>query len=219
MHSEPSFVPTLPDRIRFVAGRVSSEINVAIVYLHSYWRRPSRDKRHNLLRHIGPSSSSISVSMLTTCTRGQPTDQPLRSNIFFYMGGSVLAAELASSPLAVALMNIDPWLPIFLGFLLYVPGLLVAYCLPETLNLKATDDVPSDLTTEGTAPGATTVWREFGNGLRGLRSATVFFIWGNRQVVALLSTILLTTLGRHAQDILLQFARRRYGWSWGQVSR
>jgi hypothetical protein len=37
------------------------------------------------------------------------------------------------------------------------------------------------------------------------------------RVALLLFTFLLTTLGRMAQEILLQYVTNRYGWSWAQV--
>ena len=132
------------------------------------------------------------------------------------MQGLVLAAGFASGPLTVVLMAIGPWLPIALGFVLYLPGLLVAFYLPETLKSGVFEEVPSHEVGHESDPA--TLWEEFSKGVKSLRSATAFFIQGNRLVVGLLSTLLLTTLGRHAQDILLQYAHRRYGWSWGQVS-
>jgi hypothetical protein len=54
--------------------------------------------------------------------------------------------------------------------------------------------------------------------LMAIGTATMWFARGNILVMILLLTFLVTTLGRLAQDILLQYITKRYGWSWAQAT-
>lgn len=134
------------------------------------------------------------------------------------MGGFALLSHLAFSPLAVSLMNVDLWLPIFLGFCLNFPGLAVVFCLPEGSYGKAAGGVPSESERRDPAAPRDT-WGELVNWLRELRSTAKIFFRGHSFVALNLATLLLTSLGNHAHDITLQFARKRFGWSWGQVRK
>lgn len=144
----------------------------------------------------------------------------------------MLVFELIGSPLTSYLMSIDTWLPIFVGLSLYIPILIGASCLPETLGVSQTEQKPAwvrptgpnmsgserhDLEREQQTRRHSWI-RKFGAGLARRWFNASSIIRDNAQVSLLLLTFLITVLGNEAQDMLLQFARRRFGWSWSQVS-
>lgn len=80
-------------------------------------------------------------------------------------------------------------------------------------------DSPADAHPETTTPKLPqTIHAAMAKALASL-VASMAFLSGraNQHVALLLATLLTTTLGRHAQDILMQYARRRYDWSWSQA--
>lgn len=113
----------------------------------------------------------------------------------------------------------DVWLPIYVGMAFYVPVFAIAIGLPESLHKAACQDVVSESNHDPQEHlQRTGIYSRLSHEIQSFKTATLFFVSRNRFVVLLLSTLLTTTLGKHAQDIILQFARRRYGWEWSQVS-
>lgn len=163
-----------------------------------------------------------------------------RSKAFFAFGATVFVFELLGGPLASVLMRLDPWFPVYLGFCLHFPVVVFVLLLPS--DLGATDRTHSQA--RDTQAVATTSQEEplldsertgnsarqessvkkprslithFFSGLSEAWASSMFFF---RQIpiAPLLFTRLTTTLGKSAQEMLLQYARRRFGWSWSQVS-
>lgn len=156
----------------------------------------------------------------------------------------MFAFELLGSPLAAVLMDLDNWYPIYLGFLIYIPIVLLICLLPNDLGIPSqklhsqVESLPSPTSDNESfaIPGAyDSSQAEELTGARtqsiGILLSTYFmdnltttckglghFAQNNFSVAMLLFTRLTTTLGRSAQELLLQFARRRFGWSWSQVS-
>lgn len=140
--------------------------------------------------------------------------------------------ELIGSPLTSHLMKTDTWLPILIGLSLYIPIFIGALCLPETLGVtkeevKPTwEQSPSAIISDSEEHGSDREqhtrrfsWvRKSGAGLTRRWSSAKSIIGDNATVSLLLLTFLCTVLGNEAHEMLLQFARRRFGWSWSQVS-
>ena len=151
-----------------------------------------------------------------------------RSTAFMAMGAATLASELLISPLASSLMRYDPWLPILIGVGLYAISNVLALALPETLNRRAPPGcLPPDLVTgpedareqngQSHPQQKHPLRSRLFESVERLRAATGFFIWGNRTVALLLLTLLTTDFGKMAVELLLQFARKRFGWPWSKV--
>ncbi|KAK1243568.1 hypothetical protein MKX08_001706 [Trichoderma sp. CBMAI-0020] len=171
--------------------------------------------------------SSILFSMLSDIAPNAH-----RTTTFFGIGVSWLAAELFVFPLATTLMHTSIWLPIFVGISLYIPTIAIALFLPETLHMKALlDDVAPDLAEAALAnqeerdgdegnhnrPWWTRWRRSLTEGFPRFREAIVSVFWGNRQVTLLLLTLLVTSVGKGAEIMLLQFVNWRFGWDWLKV--
>lgn len=149
---------------------------------------------------------------------------------FFGLGVAWLAAELVAFPLASTLMHKNIWLPVFVGFSLYIPIIAIALCLPETLHMKALHDDVVDAAPNAdeeerdgdiqshNRPWWTRWWRSFTEGIPRFRAATLSIFWGSRQVTLLLLTLVVTSVGTGAQILLPQYANWRFEWDWLKVS-
>jgi len=139
--------------------------------------------------------------------------------MFFTIGASLLSVDMFAGPLTSKLMQADIWTPIFLGFLINIPAVPLAFALPETMNAaQVPGEVPSDL--EDAPPEVATgkgVVGRVRDSLARLRTAALFVIWGNKSVALLLTTLLTTMLGKNAQELLAQFARKKLSWTWAEV--
>ncbi|TDZ21047.1 Efflux pump ustT [Colletotrichum orbiculare MAFF 240422] len=134
-----------------------------------------------------------------------------RSTIFSYLAAAVVGGELLASPLVYFLMGLDVWLSIYVGLGCLVLSIVVSLMLPETLPKKQTNG-PSEDT-------QSLPWYDVARSeLARLGQAVLWVVWREWRVLLLLFTFLLTTLGRFAQEILLQYVTKRYGWSWSQAS-
>lgn len=153
---------------------------------------------------------------------GQLADLVFRSTTFFYLAAAVIGGEMISSPLVYFLMEVDLWLAIWLGLGCLIAATIMTIFMPETRpkTPPASQDVAGDTEASVDEPDRKSLWwlRKGRAELRRLGEAALEFARGNWQVMALLFTLLVTTLGRFAQEILLQYVTKRYGWSWSQVS-
>ncbi|KAG8427866.1 hypothetical protein J3459_006274 [Metarhizium acridum] len=167
--------------------------------------------------------SSVVFSALSDLVPG-----PYRATTFFTLGAAVLVTELVVSPVASVLMQANLWLPIFLGIILFPVCILLVLCMEETKGPSVFSDQASPgLISADSSTGQdeeverghkhSNIWVRFCHGLERLKEGTVFFVAGNYRVAFLLSTLLTTTFGKTAQEMMLQFARRRFKWSWSEA--
>ncbi|EFY84113.1 MFS transporter, putative [Metarhizium acridum CQMa 102] len=167
--------------------------------------------------------SSVVFSALSDLVPG-----PYRATTFFTLGAAVLVTELVVSPVASVLMQANLWLPIFLGIILFPVCILLVLCMEETKSPSVFSDQASPgLISADSSTGQneeverghkhSNIWVRFCHGLERLKEGTVFFVAGNYRVAFLLSTLLTTTFGKTAQEMMLQFARRRFKWSWSEA--
>ena len=133
-----------------------------------------------------------------------------RSTTFFYMNATTIGSQVAGGLLAFVLMRMSAWMCIYSGVSFAAIATLTAFLLPVKIdNCKS-------LSVEDTAShGAPPTLR---GQLKQVLDAVIWFTRGNLVSISLLSTFLMTTLGRSAPDILLQYVTKRYGWSWSDVS-
>jgi hypothetical protein len=149
--------------------------------------------------------------------------------MFFFIGASVYIGLLLSGPFAYALMSLNVWLQAIVGLICYALALLLSLCIPGRPNIghhhlnspqenEAISPVINDAGHDSQPKQATGLLDRFLADGQLLASAIVQLLWNNRPVALLLLTFLLTTLGRYAQEILLQYVTKRYGWTWSQAS-
>ncbi|EXV03955.1 MFS transporter [Metarhizium robertsii] len=139
-----------------------------------------------------------------------------RSVVFLYIAAAVLGSQLVASPLVYVLINVDTWLPVYCGLGCLWLATAVAFSIPRMMlaSSPALEHVKTEEAQESRAQAQPARYHR----LMGVAKAAVWFARGNVLVVVLLLTFLVTSLGRLAQEIILQYITKRYGWSWSEVS-
>jgi hypothetical protein len=137
-----------------------------------------------------------------------------RSIVFLYFTATVVGSQLIASPLVYLLTNVNLWLSMFCGLgCLWLASIVAAFIPRALARNRRQHHSRTKQPNDNQAPVHTI--REQ---LMGLIKAAMWFSQGNTLVTTLILTFLVTTLGRSAQDILLQYITKRYGWLWSQVS-
>ncbi|KAB5551178.1 putative MFS transporter [Coniochaeta sp. 2T2.1] len=154
---------------------------------------------------------AVTNAMLFTIA-GDVVSLEQRSITFSYLSAAVVGGELIASPLVYFLMEVDIWLCIYIGLSCLVLGTGLTFLLPETLPRQQLSRPPPEDT--ASPPWHDTVRSELAN----LGQAVSWVLWRDWRVALLLCTLFVTTLGRFAHEILLQYVTKRYGWSWAQAS-
>jgi len=135
---------------------------------------------------------------------------------------------MVASPLAGFLMRRSPWVPVLVGLFLLILTILASLVIPETLGLKKLRD---DLRTRGgdvdTADPALAGEPEVSSEVSSMQKSMAKawedmgevwkFILGNKRIVFLMMAVMFFTVGRYVQEMLLQYATKRYGWTWDEV--
>jgi len=139
--------------------------------------------------------------------------------MFAYLGVAVFVGQMIGSPVTSAAMNYNPWFAIFLGVAAVIVCGLMTLTLPETLNLRTSKDIPSDLATEPEASQIKVTWlQKLKEDLLKLGQAEMWYIWRKKAVALLFFTFVLTNLGKFLQELILQYTTNRYHWTWARVS-
>ncbi|TQV96994.1 MFS transporter [Cordyceps javanica] len=133
-----------------------------------------------------------------------------RSTTFFYVNATPIGSQVFGSLLAFLLMRKSVWVCIYCGASFSAVATLTAFCFPaKTVGAKTIS--------EGDASDVTEIQTLRGH-VQQVLNAAMWFTRENFLSISLLSTLLVTTLGRSAPDILLQYVTKRYGWSWSDAS-
>lgn len=140
-----------------------------------------------------------------------------RANIFFLLTACGLLGEVIGTPLSAFLLSKDPWIPYCLYTALTIlGGIIPMLFLPETLPPPppAVGDSSSisSVTDETATPAAAGIAASpnFGILLR-------FEPLAHRNVLAVLLSFLVSSLGRQSTSFLLQYIRQRFNWHYDKV--
>ncbi|CAK7203641.1 hypothetical protein SEUCBS139899_006379 [Sporothrix eucalyptigena] len=173
------------------------------------------------------SFQSVGPAMVFTVL-ADVTPQAARATCYFRLTAVFLVAELISNPLAGALLLWGGnWLPLVFGFVAIIVSGLILIALPETLHFDTAlgKVVPREAAAVGpadnTAPakrGIASAWHSFVHLLRTDARATSLFILRNRPLMFLMIPFIFSIVGRFVQSLLLQYATKRYSWSWSQAA-
>jgi hypothetical protein len=133
-------------------------------------------------------------------------------------------------------MRRSAWIPLLAGIASIIVAVLASTVLPETLDLRKDLDAstsaeqphmpPSVPAPNGHSLADDEVDGHYGKKFKALVNEAwsglmtiKTFISGNIIVTSLMIPIVFTVIGKFVQDMLLQFATKRYGWGYDQVSR
>lgn len=190
------------------------------------------------------SFESVGPAMVYTVL-ADVTPQAERANCYFRLTAVFMVAELISNPMGgVLLLWGGHWTPLVFGFVCVVLSGLVLLLLPETLNFDQTagttaapakksapvvsdadteDDTEEDTVADAMAPplkrhSIGSAWQQLVHLLRTDARVTTLFILRNRPLMWLVIPFVFSVAGRFVQQLVLQYATKRYGWSWSQVA-
>ncbi|KAK2773040.1 hypothetical protein FQN52_004725 [Onygenales sp. PD_12] len=167
---------------------------------------------------IGAGASMGGAMVITMIS--DVVDAKNRSTAFFQVALSVVVAQLVAPPISSWMMSkTDPWAPLLLGTLISSASVLLIFLIPETVHLRDTKDeepsseteTPSDEASEEPTPTYLSRYSKFKprNLLHSLRTS-IKPIVPNLTTALLLSTFLITNIGRKEVDLLLLYVSTRY---------
>ncbi|KAH8717847.1 Efflux pump ustT [Beauveria bassiana] len=132
-----------------------------------------------------------------------------RSTTFFYVNATPIGSQVVGSLMASALIRMSVWVSAYCGALLAMTATLTAFFFSVDVSKGKPDTA---ITGDEEEP------QTLGGRLQQISNAVMWFTRQNFLSISLLSTLLVTTLGRSAPDILLQYVTKRYGWTWADSS-
>ncbi|EJP70910.1 MFS transporter, putative [Beauveria bassiana ARSEF 2860] len=132
-----------------------------------------------------------------------------RSTTFFYVNATPIGSQVVGSLMASALIRMSVWVSAYCGALLAMTATLTAFFFSVDVSKGKPDTA---ITGDEEEP------QTLGGRLQQISNAAMWFTRQNFLSISLLSTLLVSTLGRSAPDILLQYVTKRYGWTWADSS-
>ena len=143
-----------------------------------------------------------------------------RATSFSYFSAVVLTAEMIATPVSGAIMIVDPWIPYLAASGIELLAFVIA-CLftRETLRrptgASAVDSsLPLSTRKEGSF-GRLLVNRLKEN-LNMVKQSTLF-VRSSLNITLLVLVFFVATLSRNAMTLLLQYATKKYHWSYSRV--
>lgn len=119
-------------------------------------------------------------------------------------------------------MEVNIWLPIWLGLGCFGISTMLALLVPEPPREPvAVPEAPQEATSHidhVSVDKHSSLTQVVRSGIHKLGQAMAWVAKRHYHITALLFTLLLTTFGRFAQELLAQYVTKRYEWSWSQVS-
>lgn len=152
-------------------------------------------------------------------------DSGFRVTSFFYFSSVALVAEIVATPISGLTMTKDPWVPFLASSGMELLAVILALLFaPETLHfiknlsfdtpLSSADNSESIPAKE---PSFARLWVDrLWGGLKKTRELT-HFVWENLNITLVLLVFLAATLSRQAMALLLQYATKRYHWTYSRV--
>lgn len=146
-----------------------------------------------------------------------------RATVFLQFAAVFLGSQMVAGPLGGALMVRDPWIPLVVSLGIILLGGIIVLFIPETLQLhdkKGSHKAASPAARGGDADAEeeTSVVVKLRRRVRAGSQEVWEFILGNKQVTVLMLSLVFVILGRFVGEVLLQYATRRYDWSWSRAS-
>lgn len=141
-----------------------------------------------------------------------------------------MVSNLIANPLGGFLLSQGPWVALVTGNFFMLISIAALYFMPETLVVRRWHDAKAGKTA-GPGPSPSLMPQESGNE-EGLKKSTFRaavdaaqtqllhgrdFLVSNRRVVVLMMPLIFETVEKYVEELLMQYATKRYGWSWSKV--
>lgn len=159
-------------------------------------------------------------------------DHSARASVLFRFNSVFLVGELVSNPLGGFFLDISPWLSLLVGNVCMLVALSGFFFLPETLAVRRWHDAKTgksapysvatrdsdDNNNHDDHDGVQKSRLQLAlNGFRAQLRQVWNFLITNKRVVVLILPFVCVSLGKYIQELLLQYATKRYDWSWSKV--
>lgn len=141
-----------------------------------------------------------------------------RASVFFQFNAAFLMADIIASPLSGLIMTRSDWLAMEACTVMLVISLLGTLAMPETMKepLQAAEGDDTASPSAGDKPASALV-----NALHTLKVqlAEVWtFVLGNKRIMLLIMPLCFFVVGGSLVELLLQYATKRYNWSWSRAA-
>lgn len=162
---------------------------------------------------IGGGGAIVVAMFYTAIADVVPAEE--RATVFFQLSAVFLGSQMIAGPLGGAMLVWDPWTPLLVALAILIIANLGVLFFPETVHVhdrKGTEE--EEESDADDIPRTTKLWQKARAGV-----AEVWdFILGNKSLAFLMVSLVFVVLGRYVGELLLQYARARYGWSWSVAS-
>lgn len=150
-----------------------------------------------------------------------------RTGVFYQLMAFILMLSVIFTPLTALLLNVDPWLPLWIGFGCLVLATLLSLLMPETLNLTHQADIQrrrqqADRERLNGGPAESikrSVLQQTWFTAKGDMAHIWRFIFGSKSIVLLMAAYgIFTSVKATLAVEVLQYMTKRFNWSWSKVS-
>ncbi|RDW94397.1 hypothetical protein BP5796_00160 [Coleophoma crateriformis] len=171
--------------------------------------------------------TEILPGLLTTIFYGFLADKHGRKIILLLSVGGIILNFIAYAVICWFSNIFSVWLTLVTPMIMFVGGgSVVATSLVFTVAADVAHEsqrtggrIPEDLETPPTTKDNTqhTLLDRIKTTASQLVAAVFGYIWGDTKIALLMLTILLTSLGRYAGELKLQYATKKFHWTWAQA--
>ncbi|KAK0656265.1 major facilitator superfamily domain-containing protein [Cercophora newfieldiana] len=178
-----------------------------------------------LFYFIGGTAQMVIAMLYTFIADVTPVSE--RATVFFQMGAAFLVSSVLAGVLGGVIMAKSDWAALGVSLALLILGLLVGFAFPETVHLHGP---AMQKTTGRLADGRnTSTDEEDDHGKRSpfqnlrLKAKDSFgdvgeFVIGNKRLSFLMLSIIFVILGKCVTELLMQYATKRYRWTWSKAT-
>jgi MFS family permease len=154
--------------------------------------------------------ATILVAMLYTAIADVVVAEE-RATVFFQITAVFLATQLVAGLLGGAMLLRGPWFPLLAALVILVIAAVTVLAFPETVHVHGGKGVQEEerADVDGT-PTMRKLWRKAVASLVDVWD----FVLSNRSVAVLMLSLTFVVLGRYVGELLLQYSRARYHWTW-----
>lgn len=166
---------------------------------------------------LGGGASTYAALLYTVVS--DISSEAQRSTALLYMGAASKAAALLGGPVVYLSMQRSAWFAVYLGLALWVLLFFLTASIPETRSEAAIKRANQDGNGSDLSLSSLLNVKELVSGII-MQTKTLFDIMliKNPVLGILLFSTLFTTIGSSADTILLQYATKRFEWTWAEGS-
>ncbi|KAK3336087.1 major facilitator superfamily domain-containing protein [Cercophora scortea] len=156
-----------------------------------------------------------------------------RATVFFQLTALYLSGQMLGGPLAGTLMRYNLWISLSLALGLLMLSNVIAMWLPETVGVHdgrgragyeelERVTIESDDSSSTAGPDTDDAEPSLAHGIRQKTRDSLVKVWGfvlgNRGTTFLMVSLVFVILGRFVQEVLMQYATKRYEWDYAQAA-